>query len=252
MAPQPIRAVAALAALASTEALLASRGQDACACLNWQQVYRSKQAECGKALEFYLVTKRGVPGTKAKAAVGDEFCGKFFQHVNDNFCLNADFTHKPDHWSGKQWCYVAPQCQQLRGGRKVPGSQLSWKICSEQDRQTRTMSPLQLDGIRGSQSLDLGLLAKFSYPIWQKDRWPALERHFMRPGPLSGLRTDLQEVVDAGEPMLLDSKDGHPPFHVVVGQQIYRIDYKPGGKKAYFLGRMGEVNEIKCVKGCDQ
>jgi len=248
MAPQPIRAVAALAALASTEALLASRGQDACACLNWQQVYRSKQAECGKALELYQISKQGLQAENKY----EEFCNKFYLHVNTSMCLNVDFTHKPTDWDVAQWCYVSPQCQELRGGHKVPDSQLNWKICSEKDKLTRTMSPLQLDRIRGRQSLDLGLLAKFSYPIWQADRWPVLEKQFMGPGPLSGLRQDLQQVVDSGEPMLFNSMDGHPPFHVVVGQQIYRIDFKPEGKKNYQLGRMGEVNGIKCVKGCEQ
>mmetsp|Transcript_88164 Transcript_88164/g.267368 ORF Transcript_88164/g.267368 Transcript_88164/m.267368 type:complete len:249 (-) Transcript_88164:68-814(-) len=248
MAPQPIRAVAALAALASTEALLASRGQDACACLNWQQVYRSKQAECGKALELYQISKQGLQAENKY----EEFCNKFYLHVNTSMCLNVDFTHKPTDWDVAQWCYVSPQCQELNGGRKVPDSQLSWKLCSSRDESTKNLHPLQLDWLRGHQNLDLGLLAKFSYPIWQAQRWPAVEKLFMRPGPLSELPKYLQQIVDSKQPVVFDSKDGDPPFHIVAGQQIYRIDRQPEGIKNWILGRMSEVNGIKCVKGCEQ
>uniref|UniRef100_A0A6T1N416 Uncharacterized protein n=1 Tax=Alexandrium monilatum TaxID=311494 RepID=A0A6T1N416_9DINO len=260
-----LTALVLLTCLGSTAAILRAPAidgiyigqEDACTCMNWKETYDSGLVNCGRSLEFFLVTKRGVSGVKAAHMIGDEFCGKFFSRIKTNFCVNTDFNHKPRGFPGmaaKQWCYVSSDCENLHGGWALPGLSVSVKACNSSDSMLRNMSPEQLDAIRGNQDLDLGLLAKFSYPIWQDERWPQLENLFIGDQAASNRRaagrSDLDEVVASGEPMLFDSKDGHPPFHVVVGSKIYKINFKPDGRRNYARGRMGDVNEMFCIQGC--
>lgn len=231
-----------------------TRQQSACSCLNWRSVYSDYRVNCGQALEFHLVTKRGVTGAKASRMIGDEFCGKFFKRINDNFCVNADFTHAPSEWTGRQWCYVSSECTQLRGGRPLPGSNASWKFCAQDDNMLRMKTPNQLDTLRGKLDLDLGLMAKFAYPIWQAGKWPEVQ-HFLLGGGAAGLRADsgrvdLEQVVASGDPMLFDSPTGHPPFHIVMGPGVYKVDFTEHGRQKYAQGRMGAVNGLKCLQGC--
>lgn len=229
--------------------------EDACMCMNWKEAYKSQLVSCGRALEFYLVTRKGIPGSKAAGMIGEEFCGKFFQRIDDNFCVNVEFGHSTTEWFAGQWCYVSAECESPRAANHlVSGTGVRWKLCNASDQLLRAKSPEELDEIRGSKDLDLGLLAKFSYPVWQDGKWPELERFLLgeKAAELraSEGRKDLDSVVASGKPMLFDSESGHPPFHVVAGSKVYRINFKADGKKNYAKGRMGDVNEMNCIQGC--
>lgn len=229
--------------------------QGACRCLNWREAYRTNGVGCGRALEYYLLTGKGVPGPKAAKMVGEEFCGKFFQRIDASFCVNVEFTHAPTTYRGRQWCYVSSKCTQLGGGKAVEGSNVSWRFCAEGDEMLRKKMPPELDHIRGTKDLDLGLIVKFAYPIWQRERWPAVQKYFLG-AQAAALRAehgraDLEEVVRSGEPMLFDSKDEHPPFHIIVGSKIYQIIFAPFGRQNYVKGKMGDVTKLLCLSGCD-
>jgi len=232
--------------------------QDACGCLSWQHVYKARGVKCGQGNELHVVTKSLKPLWLAQKMVGDEFCEKFFHRIPASFCVNVDQNNAPAWWFGGQWCYVSSECKQLRGGHPVQGTNVSWKMCTDaQDETLREKTPEELDEIRGKLDLDLGLLVKFAYPVWQLEKWPHVESFF---APVNGTlmmyargrRADLQRVVNSGIPMLFDSLDGHPPFYIVTGRKRYKINFKEGGLQSYIAGHMGEVNNMTCLEGCSQ
>jgi len=226
-----------------------------CKCLNWREAYRMPGVVCGMAAEFYVATGKGTPGPKARKLLGDEFCGKFFERINDDFCVNMDFTHAPGSFRGSQWCLVSSECTALFGGKRLPGTDLSWRFCAEGDHRLRDKTPEELDRIRETKDLDLGLLTKFAYPIWQGAKWPDVGQYILGAGAATlrenDGRDDLTALLRSGDPMLFDSRDTHPPFHVVSGGKVYQIDFKPGGRRAYAKGQMSEVNWIRCIEGCN-
>mmetsp|Transcript_13930 Transcript_13930/g.32669 ORF Transcript_13930/g.32669 Transcript_13930/m.32669 type:complete len:279 (-) Transcript_13930:182-1018(-) len=229
--------------------------EDACVCLPWKQVYSKRGVVCGSALEYFFATKTGTPWATANQMLGDEFCRRFFQQIPERFCLNVDMNNAPGQINAHQWCYVSPSCSHLNGGRPVLGTDASWKLCNEGDDDLlRSRSPEELNHLRGLHGLALGLLAKFAYPVWQGERWPAVQHLLLgqnRTELLAGsVRSDLQQLVASSKPMLFDSPSGHPPFHVVAGARVYKIDFTPSGHKAYRLGHMGNVTGLQCMQAC--
>jgi len=227
-----------------------------CTCLPWIQAYELNGVPCGQGLEYFFSTRRGTPWPRANLTLGDEFCRRFFRRIPDNFCMNADMSDEASGIGARQWCYVSSRCERLRGGRRIPGADASWKLCQpDQDAMLRESAPEDLDRLRASRGLSLGLLAKYAYPVWQSDRWPAVQHLFLGPQPgaeplaASG-RSDLQRVVSEGKAMVFNSASGHPPFHIVLGRRVYKIDFKPGGQRSYREGRMGEVSGLQCIQGC--
>merc|ERR1719436_740711 len=115
-------------------------------------------------------------------------------------------------------------------GHPLSGATASWKKCSPgQDRLLGEMTPDELNKVKGDENLNLGLLTKMAYPIWAKTKWPEVKGFFLAPEGAEAaalspeLRGELQQVIDAGRPMVFNSKDGHPPFVIVWGKKVYEV-----------------------------
>lgn len=103
--------------------------EDPCECLNWKQVYDSKRAVCGEALELYEKIKPAMNLTLMQATfiwkhlgVFDyyEYCKSFFHRMDNNYCVNvAMVEYGTEDFHGQQWCYVSDECQALNGGQRV-------------------------------------------------------------------------------------------------------------------------------------
>merc|ERR1719436_990599 len=136
--------------------------------------------------------------------------------------------------------------------------------------------------------MNLGLALKSSYPIWPVARWPEVEKllkftfedgklnvslriqslemyHFggTLPGgdprremasglTASELRARVQELIESGKPTIVDSWYGHPPFMVVHGPKIYKLQYKDVVPDSYWApGIMkGMAARLSCHEGC--
>lgn len=202
-----------------------------------------------------MATSQGLHLRQAQKMLQAEFCDRFYQHIDDSFCVNVDFNFQPGNWTAGQWCYVSSACSDLRGGERVEGTGLAWKLCAGADSLLRSRSPRELDRVREEQNLDLGLAAKFAYPVWPHERWPAVAQLFLNPELAAWrahLRADLQSVVASGRPMLFDSPDSKSPFHLVEGDKVYRIYLTPNGTENYKAGKMSGVNRMRCLKGCGE
>jgi len=170
---------------------------------------------------------------------GDEFCNKFFKRIDDNFCVNWDFNGAS--MSGKQWCYVSPQCKELGDGNlrlsQDKTRQIAYKTCTDKDQKLVMKKPYELAQLAEKADLDLGILTKWAYPV---------------PGKVStSTEADRNRTRDSPYATMWDSDDGHPPFSVVSanGTSQFVIDYRPSpdGKQAYMEGRMGKVNGLVCL-----
>mmetsp|Transcript_104192 Transcript_104192/g.336033 ORF Transcript_104192/g.336033 Transcript_104192/m.336033 type:complete len:283 (+) Transcript_104192:52-900(+) len=229
-----------------------------CKCIQWKELYKTG-VPCGGGLEYFPATGHGAPTEMATDMIGGEFCKKFFTRMENNYCVNIDFNAKSDDWKGQQWCYVSSKCadKNVKLNGVVGGvNALKTKVCNPMhDTLTRWMTPLQLDVLRHSYDIDLGLLAKFAYPVWQGEKWPAVERFFVGTGAVnllaSGVRKDLQKVMEDKERYLFDSPDGKTPFYVVAGKRVWKINQTPGAPSKWLAGDMKHVNEIQCIANCE-
>lgn len=245
---------------------------EVCACLNWKQAYASKTAICGSTNEFFLIDGQHYRGSQATSELavhfGPEFCTRFFETIDDNYCINVNMGR-----DAGQWCYVDSACIDLNGGeRQDDGSQASWKICdaSEGDKVSRNYTPQQLAGIAEKSGLDLGLLHKMAYPM-PGIRYNEIAGYFgigpttIQTMPLElgyhfqnnitafhqhlesrfrgwddrhsigpGLSDVMDKIVASNLPTSFDmDKDQHPPHIIVHGERVYMV----------FGG-------LICLKGC--
>lgn len=239
---------------------------DACACLNWKSAYQ-RGVTCGETNEFYLATgKSSLPLEYlegARKALGDEFCTRFYETIDDNYCVNINMGTDVG-----QWCYVDKACAEKDAEWSMAHAEkpIAWKKCwPGRDKMLRDQSPEELSKIASKGSLDLGLLHKMSYPLhgtqWKyvasfwgvgldkltrvpegipatvdqlrqflKDRWES---------PMASmpqvLKEGMQHIMDSGAPFSFDTADDHHPPHVIVkGKSVYLV-----------LGP-----ELTCMSGC--
>mmetsp|Transcript_13379 Transcript_13379/g.39068 ORF Transcript_13379/g.39068 Transcript_13379/m.39068 type:complete len:338 (-) Transcript_13379:87-1100(-) len=256
--------------------------KDACTCLNWRDTYAERKVECGKGLEYVPATRRGMSGIKAAETFHKRFCVQFYQRIDDNFCVNVDhtLTLDPMDYTGHQWCYVSSQCGSLLGGKLVDGGQVAWKQCTRyKDNLLRVTTPEELSHLSQTLNLELGMLAKSAWPVWQRGKWPEVRNFFFggthatvnlmrndvrtdadaerlakikRAEALKGARVqaELKQVIASGTAVLYDSEDGLTPFHIVYGDKVYRINVTDKGYEAARLNQFGQVSELRCILGC--
>lgn len=233
--PVLVAVLAATAGALKVESAIKEQTAEECTCLQWKDAYKSHGATCGDAKE--LTAMGSAPKFVAKMMVGEEFCGKFFQRIQDNFCVSARFNHQ--EVIEKQWCYVSSKCQNLGAGNAI-NDKVSWKTCSssDSDKMMNQMTPVQLADMAVNLDLDLGLMAKFSWQVPKK--WS------------EATTEDIEKAKSSYLPKLFDSDNGHPPFRAVYGGKVYKIDFLPApdGMQAYLKGRMGKVNGLSCESGC--
>jgi len=222
-----------------------------CSCLNWKQAYQRDATRCGLSNEFYFATSQHAPSSSAmlatlKGMMGGEFCDRFYQTLDDNFCVNVNMGDDRG-----QWCYVSAACAE---GTAVPGAALSWKQCGAQDTQLRDFTPTRLSAFAADNNLDLGLLHKMSYPLYQGHLWGDVEAFWGLGGKsassmLPAVRQEIQAIVDSGKPYSFDTaEDNHPPHRIVVGRTVYAVSSSPTAS----MDHPGSWNALTCVSGCDQ
>eukprot|EP00416_Gambierdiscus_australes_P033368 CAMPEP_0171108222 /NCGR_PEP_ID=MMETSP0766_2-20121228/68436_1 /TAXON_ID=439317 /ORGANISM="Gambierdiscus australes, Strain CAWD 149" /LENGTH=246 /DNA_ID=CAMNT_0011569683 /DNA_START=48 /DNA_END=785 /DNA_ORIENTATION=- len=218
--------------LASASALQIN--QDACACVNWREAYRTGGATCGDGHELFLATSGGLPKAIARVLLGQEFCENFYKRIDDNFCVNLEHGHAPDAWYGGQWCYVSSEC--AAAGPANGTHSLHVKLCHEgQDKLLRDSSPQELRRWSQEHDFDVGLLVKMAYPVDKEAKWPVVKEAFgsdteavlavlAERTSTAPAAAKLRAVLAAGKPVVLDSNDGHPPFAVVTGSEAYLVE----------------------------
>jgi len=244
MALRPIVSLLALVAVASPVSanlrLVKQHQGSSCDCMTWKDVYANHGVKCGAGGEFQPIVSKGLSLSLAQQVVGAEFCGKLFERIPDNFCINNDFIYNPS-----QWCYVSSACSTATPvkGRK----HVSVKTCGEGDKMLMDYSFDELYNLTkpDKENLDIGLVAQYAWKYWTADKWPAVESEIMN-GPT---RSDLKEMVASNKPVFISSTSGHPPFHLVKGNRVEEIHFT-SDTGAFNAGRMGAVNEIVCIKGC--
>jgi len=214
-----------------------------CECLQWKDAYADYGVPCGLyGSELQpIMSMSGLSAKELVSMVGDEFCGKLFQRIPDNFCMNNDWVYNPS-----QWCYVSAACAEAT---PLPSMQASVKTCGQGDKMLMDFSFDQLYELTKTENENLvfGMLAQFAWKLWEADKWPAVESEIMsEKGPV---RSDLKEMVASNQPVWIQSENGHPPFHLVKGNTVYEITFG-SDSDAYEAGRMGNVNELVCLKGC--
>jgi len=235
-----------------------------CTCKKWKETY-ANGVECGSNAEFFLASgKTKLPRQElreAKVYLGDEFCTRFYETLDDNYCVNINMGADEG-----EWCYVDSACSSLNGGeRTVEG--VSWKKCQhEQDKMLRDYSPEELAELATKANLDLGLLHKMSYPLYKGHLWKdvsgfwnvpvtavssvpqSFQQYFPSPKELQDwlesrwgdgsitpeLRQEMQLIKDSGKPYSFDMDlDNHPPHVIVEGDKVFLV-----------------FEELICVSGC--
>lgn len=237
---------------------------EACECVNWKQLYELKDArlQCGDGLEMFTYAEgKGDEHTRLNAlhsSNGQKICNKFFKKLNNNFCVNVGQHNTGDAWHNKQWCYVdSHKCGRLNGGMHVSGSQVSWKLCNENDSRLRESTLDDLSVLSKADDLDLALLTKMAYPVNEEHLWWQVQgawNVYMGAPRADGHKfidqaymPKMQKIQDSKEPMVfLNTKSGMPPFGVVVGNKAYEIQ----GNRAQNKSLPGTLNKAVCVNGC--
>lgn len=238
--------------LLQVDAIAARADDDACKCLSWKGVYANQTNQslaCGKGgpeLDF-------IGGHGMKVLVSEEFCKKFYEKLSGNFCTQLYFGEQ----RGEQWCYVSPECQDASVVKSV-GS-FKWKQCKpETDTMLAEMSPEQLYELAVSENKDPSLLLKMAYPVYKKEGkhpldWQAVKACLKKPsGHGCG---GVQGVQQFGQPVIFDSKDGHPPFGVIVGSKAYETHFTPWFyatvlNQTALWSTPHKMSAYKCVHGC--
>lgn len=229
-----------------------------CRCLNWKTVYQSKLAECGSGEEFEFLGKHRYhyPGLVS------DMCTRFFQQYDDNHCIQRFF----DTRARDEWCYVGPQCKSKPGQLvfAAKGGAVNWKVCGDaKDRTLREESPTRLLRIAEWTGMDPAYLMKMAYPVWDTRmpgfHWPGAQEALgirEEHGKLQEKKDYLHSVQQLGQPWILDSYDGHPPYGLVWGKKIIECKFSPW----YFehlrhLPDLWEdqkrISKFVCVAGCD-
>lgn len=234
---------------------------DACSCLSWQSIYANHSIECGNQGQELVFAGNA-------AFLKNEFCTHWYERIHSNYCTQHMFGKQ----DATQWCYVSSSCEELNGGAKIEGKDVSWKKCAkERDPMLGSLSPAELYKWAQEEDMDAGLALKMAYPVW-------LEGNLKYPNikPFFGVRRTafeafthsfdkkakkfhdkLAELRRSGEPMIFDSKSGHPPFAVVLGSQVTEAHFSAWAKQMFVKGKdpfehPGQMNEFECVAGCDK
>lgn len=221
-----------------------------CNCLTWKDVYKSHGVVCGMGQELLEFG-----GMVMKPVVGEEFCTKFYEKLSGNFCTQLHYSTDRK----EQWCYVSSQCQALNGGAPLSGTSVSWKQCTAQeDRMLLEMAPSEVLKLAQAEDKDAGLMIKMAYPLYTAGiKWPDVQATLLgHNGQVDPTTKSILEGIQANStPTIFDSSDGHPPFGVIAGNQIYEVHFSDWfwamsmAKKDIWTAP-GKINTYQCVSGC--
>lgn len=231
-----------------------------CSCLEWKDAYYHVpfNVMCGSGYEFNFVENYEEQEVKSiQDAYNDNvgICVLFFKMILGNDCVNVNLGH--DHG---QWCYVmSSECSDLNGGFVTEDNpMLATKKCKQgEDRMLRDYTPEELSHKAHREDLDLGFLAKMSYPVWDHGTWDEVET-FWGFGNKSmsdfakeydgEMLEKLQGIADDGYAYVYDvSGDHKPPHHITMGMTVYSIEPNEDIDNLY---HPGQWNLLKCVSNC--
>lgn len=199
-----------------------------CKCLNWAEVYENKGVVCGQALEF-LFTRASAGAQRAstvmvasdsrlaamRATPLGQLCKNFFERYSGNQCVGQMRDLRPadaDKWYSGSWCYVSADCQDLRGGAKVPGTVVSWKGCEKgKDVALRDLTPDELIDVSAENDLDASKLFEYAYYSKEKDPHKVTER-------------ELDTVRVTKLPTVLKPVQANSPRILVYGRQVWSLE----------------------------
>lgn len=224
-----------------------------CECVAWTEVYDDFTWQCGIGNEFYFKTGKSRTTTadreQLRQQMGEQFCERFFQKLNHNWCVNVNIGADLG-----QWCYVSNKCEELQGGLQIVGSPFSWKKCnsSNDDAMLRRLDPPSIAAIARQTHVDLALLHKFAYPNSREYLWEDVQS-FWEAGsgqPLtSAMRREMQRIASSGRPYSFDTHpDLRPPHMIVVGMTVYRVSTSPELKD----NDPGTWQYFECVTRCNE
>merc|ERR1719401_2127372 len=191
-------------------------------------------------------------------------CTGFYEKLSGNYCTRSHvMTQAVD-----SWCYVSSECTSLNGGGDVGTMGLmKWKQCKpEQDTSFGDMPPEELAKIAEVDDLNIGILAKFAYPLAQSVAWPTARICLLDSNNATLLNsvnaTDcdtVNAIGAAGEGMIFDASDHMSvPYGIIFKSKVYELGYSGLGMMAQqdmMLGHMVPVSklfEAKCVQGCSE
>jgi len=200
-----------------------------CSCLSWTEAYASG-VQCGQGLE----------------GGSSEMCEGFFARMGNNYCASIVQGWAPGSWQGGTWCFVSSGCIELNGGRPVTQA-VSWKVCQAgADISLRGMHPLNLYALSKAQNLDLGILTKMAYPVFNK-LWS---------------ETGSREKVVAGSrtPVVFDTQSDHHGDKILVENgRVWTVKFNQDILAAYADRHrlswadapLGSFYTLVCDTGCD-
>lgn len=268
----------AAAIKAKSRVAASTREHDYCECLGWWDTYNVFGIQCGWGLEYVTLLKHGVSMEKAGKLLGDQVCTNFLKRFPDDspmYCVNVDQANTPE-WNGQQWCYTSAWCQNKTGNGKNITAGVGWKTCTPGvDDMLRDRTPEQLIEIAEKYDMDVGLLAKMAYPVWQGDKWPAVAPFWPKAGRSGGsisptaamtllsvevsqtqrlsaeLESRMRQVVSNGTAMVFDSANTRPPFAIVFGSKLYEVQQTADWEAQWVAKNMSKTTQLVCVQGCD-
>lgn len=208
---------------------------DTCACLNWKEVYTQKYGgKCGIEYTGREMAKMAAD-PPARMIWADQTCAKFFERIDDAFCVNWNVKSKAT--PGVQWCYVSAECTDLGNGTKA-NANLAYKTCTPDDQKLSMKSPTELESISQSNELDLAQLVQWAYPVGGK--------------PFSMTRAQIEAVMESGVNTMLDSADTISDFELLSGNKRYKVETNDHAVavELYASGRLGKFSVMQCCEGC--
>jgi len=224
--------------LAGLGEALAVGDRGSCACLNWKEVYESRKASCGDALEHFTYTRQ----------VGEHmttwhFCegASAYDKQDDRFCTKVSqgsaLPDEPASLAEAAWCYVSSGCADLNGGAAV-NQNVSWKVCrAGRDSFLADLHPASLTGLaRRNGQENIGLLAQMAYRVLKQVTFGEARQAFRAPLRYTLPKEKLHLVnaaIDSGKPTIIceraapaGSPDSCGPgeIFVIVGKDVWRMD----------------------------
>jgi len=272
----------------------ANSGAGDCGCLNWAETFYKRKAYCGRAMELYFLTKNGFntgyAATEPITGLPHKVCWDFFANFISNACVNVDLLPFPaDNETGKQWCYVRQDCQELNGGRFATnaagfqeaawsnnaGASFShWKYCEAgQDDMLKEKTVQEIIDLAESSDVSVSRLLRLAYPAVEI-RWAEATYFYERlnaeyaegltvaemlrrmPVPsgwdpsAEAKEGTLRLIASSGQATVLDSPGHSDEFHVAVGRSVYSVIRSEKGDMAYLGGHFFKEFSVTCIMGC--
>lgn len=253
-----------------------------CRCLEWRRAYESGLVACGDGPELrelealmqrnfssaelarFKLSMLIAPGKMIMIHPVYEFCSAGFQKFSHRRCVNTRMGKTASVPGNSTWCYVSGACQDLRGGQELlpaapfigGGQGVSWKFCEEpMDASLHSVPPRELlsNATRWAKDsgsrlyynnvVNLGWLAKWSYPVLQGQIWSDIEP-LWESGATHRLPLALREAVEAQKPMVIDVEpDGHGTQIIIYGQEVWDLSLGKDCPNTVFCYR--------CISGCE-